>query len=147
MHYLVLFLFRIFVQNSFEKVPSLFSLCEYICSPKLQKEREGGHERDMKNCQDYLQYWPDSLGLQILLYSSKGGRDQTLKRTFVAVAGAKMVIFSINLIHFAGVWLIFWSDFILQGWALRSFPFRTFRSFPFKKENVTFFSVLFSRFW
>ena len=30
-----------------------------------------------------------------------------------------------------------------QGWALRSFPFRTFRSFSFKKENVTFFSVLF----
>ena len=30
-----------------------------------------------------------------------------------------------------------------QGWALRSFPFRTFRSFPFKKENVTFFSRVF----
>ena len=34
-----------------------------------------------------------------------------------------------------------------QGWAPRSFPFRRFRSFPFKKENVTFFSVLFSSFW
>ena len=36
---------------------------------------------------------------------------------------------------------------ILQGWALRSFAFRTLRSFAFKKENVTFFSVLFSSFW
>ena len=35
----------------------------------------------------------------------------------------------------------------IQGWAPHSFPFRTFRSFPFKKENVTFFSVLFSSFW
>ena len=34
-----------------------------------------------------------------------------------------------------------------QGWALRSFPFGTLRSFPFKKENVTFFSILFSSFW
>ena len=34
-----------------------------------------------------------------------------------------------------------------QGWAPRSFPFRTFQSFPFKKEKVTFFSVLFSSFW
>ena len=34
-----------------------------------------------------------------------------------------------------------------QGWAPRSFAFRTFRSFAFKKENVTFFSVLFSSFW
>ena len=40
-----------------------------------------------------------------------------------------------------------WSIFKKQGWAPRSFPFRTFRSFSFKKENVTFFSVLFSRFW
>ena len=31
-----------------------------------------------------------------------------------------------------------------QGWVPRSFPFRTFRSFPFKKENIMFFSVLFS---
>ena len=39
------------------------------------------------------------------------------------------------------------SVFRTQGWAPRSFLFRTFRSFPFKKDNVTFFSVLFSRFW
>ena len=35
----------------------------------------------------------------------------------------------------------------LQGWAQRSFPFRTLRSFLFKKENISFFSVLFSSFW
>ena len=33
--------------------------------------------------------------------------------------------------------------YIYQGWAPRSFAFRTFRSFAFKKENVTFFYVLF----
>ena len=34
-----------------------------------------------------------------------------------------------------------------QGWAMRSFPFGTFRSFSFLKKNVPFFSVLFSSFW
>ena len=34
-----------------------------------------------------------------------------------------------------------------QGWALRSFPFARFRSFPFLLKNVLFFSVLFSSFW
>ena len=36
---------------------------------------------------------------------------------------------------------------LLQGWAPRSFPFGTFRSFPFFKRNIPFFSVLFSSFW
>ena len=36
---------------------------------------------------------------------------------------------------------------IFQGWALHSFPFSTFRSFPFFKKNVLFFSILFSSFW
>ena len=36
-------------------------------------------------------------------------------------------------------------DFVisLQGWALRSFPFGTLRSFPFLKKNVPFFSRVF----
>ena len=34
-----------------------------------------------------------------------------------------------------------------QGWAQRSFPLGMFRSFPFFKKNVPFFSVLFSSFW
>ena len=36
---------------------------------------------------------------------------------------------------------------VCQGWAPRSFRFGTFRSFPFLKKNVLFFSVLFSSFW
>ena len=36
---------------------------------------------------------------------------------------------------------------LLHGWALRSFPFGTFCSFPFFLKNVPFFSVLFSSFW
>ena len=35
----------------------------------------------------------------------------------------------------------------LRGWALHSFPFGMFRSFPFFKRNVLFFSVLFLSFW
>ena len=35
----------------------------------------------------------------------------------------------------------------IQGWALRSFPFGTFRSYPFFKKNVPLFSILFSSFW
>ena len=34
-----------------------------------------------------------------------------------------------------------------QGWALRSFPFGTLRSFPFLKKNLLSFSVLFWGFW
>ena len=36
---------------------------------------------------------------------------------------------------------------ILQGWAPHSFLFGTFRSFPFFKKKVPFFSILFLSFW
>ena len=39
---------------------------------------------------------------------------------------------------------VFFECTFFQGWALHSFPFVTFHSFPFFKKNVTFFSVLFT---
>ena len=34
-----------------------------------------------------------------------------------------------------------------QDWALRSFPFGTFRSVPFLKKNIQLFSIFYSSFW
>ena len=44
-----------------------------------------------------------------------------------------------NQFHF----LLFVFATFRQGWALRSFPFGTLRSFPFLKKNVPFFSRVF----
>ena len=94
--------------------------CQDPCKPSILQ-----NIAKLKN----LKYWA-KIGKYVLLFH----------RLFSTLAFGIIIFMFLDFRK--KIYITFW-----QGWAPHSFLFVTFRSFPFFKRNILFFSNLYSNFW